>query len=226
MSTVTLVEKFGSDLTVANAARVSYGKRITKFGPKDQGLLNYLAKHEHWSPFRHVYLQLHIRCPEFLARQLYKHIVGISVTANQSVPDHAWNEISGRYVELQDVYIPPEMSWRAKPGHSKQGSGKLVEDRQTQLKADLAYQQAVDACLAAYRFMLKSGIAPEQARMVLPVSFMTEFYWTASFQAIANVIRLRTAPDAQKEIRDLVAQIETMFKEAFPAAFEAFAQTS
>ncbi len=218
------MEAFGSDLTIVNAARVSYGKRSKEFSKGDQGLLNYLAKHKHWSPFRHVYLQLHIQCPEFVARQLYKHVVGISVTAAEPTVDHAWNEISGRYVELQDIYVPPAKSWRARPkrGQSKQGSGVLVADEQIQIKADLAYQGAVFKCLEAYKFMTLHGIAAEQARMVLPVSFMTEFYWTGSFQAVMNVIALRAASDAQKEIQDLAVQIEAIAKEAFPGAFEAF----
>lgn len=143
MSVVTLVEKFGSDLTIANAARVSFGKKVEKFQAAEQRLLNYLARHQHWSPFRHVFLQLHIQCPEFVARQLYKHIVGISVTAGHPTVDHAWNEISGRYVELADVYFQPEKSWRTKPDSAKQGSGGPHESEQVQLKADLVYQEAV-----------------------------------------------------------------------------------
>ena len=222
MSQVTLIQGFGSDLTIVNAARVSFGKRSARFSRSDKKLLKYLAKHKHWSPFRHVYLQLHIKCPEFVARQLYKHIVGISVTAAEPTVDHAWNEISGRYVELQDIYVPPAESWRARPKCGKQGSGELVTNRQTQKTADRMYQDAMAKCLATYQYMTLNGIAAEQARMVLPVSFMTEFYWTASFQAVMNVIALRTAPDAQKEIRDLAVQIEAIAQEAFPRAFEAF----
>lgn len=227
MSHVSLIEAFGSDLTVVNAARVSFGKRAEEYKETDQRLLNYMAKHQHWSPFRHCFLQLHIRCPEFVARQLYKHIVGISVTAGHPVPDHAWNEISGRYVELQDIYVPPEGEWRQKPGkgQSKQGSGGLVESKQVQAKADIIYRDAVDKCLLAYNYMLNNGIAPEQARMILPISFMTEFYWTASLQAVMNVVQLRTTPDAQKEIRDVAEQIEQIVQESFPGSYKAFKET-
>lgn len=222
---VTVVAVYGSDLTIANAARVSFAKHKDTFDDADARLLAYLARHQHWSPFRHVFLQLHIHCPEFVARQLYKHVVGIAATTACPTPDHAWNEVSGRYVSLTNVYQPPEMSWRQAPQRAKQGSGDLIASRDTQLKADVWYQEAMQKSLSTYRLMLGAGIAPEQARMVLPMSFMTEFYWTASFQAVMNVVRLRTAPDAQQEIRQLAERIRDEVAKAFPAAYRAFSRT-
>lgn len=222
-SQVTLVQQFGTDLTVVNAARVSFGKRVDEIHEADRRLLRYLARNQHWSPFRHVYLQLHVRCPEFVARQLYKHAVGIATTATHARPDEPWNEVSGRYVPLQQVYRPPPRSWREAPapGHSKQGSGALIGDEAVQLTADAAYTEAVDKCCATYAFLIKKGVAQEQARMVLPMSFMTEFYWTASLQAVAHLVQLRTAPGAQQETRDVARLIEVLAAAAFPCAWEA-----
>lgn len=227
-SEVTLKGHLGSDLGIVNAARVSYGKEKNTFEEGDQKLLNYLVKHKHWSPFRHAQIQLHIKCPEFVARQLYKHVVGISSTSNSHTVDHAWNEISGRYVLLPEIYIPPSQSWRSKPkkGQSKQGSGDIIEDRQFQIKSDLLYKETVEKCFTCYKFLLENDVAFEQARMILPLSFMTEFIWTASLQAVMNVIELRTSSDAQKEIRDVANQIKEVTEQLFPKSYLAFLQSS
>ena len=223
-SKVNLLGVLGDDITVVNAARVSYGNRITSLQPRDVKLMRYLAKHQHHSPFRHIVLQFHIKCPEFVARQMYKHVVGINTTATNVFQDHAWNEISGRYVELHEFYEPKE--WRQKPakGKSKQGSGGAM-DNDKQQEAQAIYQFALTTMEDCYKTLLGMGIAAEQARMVLPMSFMTEFYWTASFQAVMHFVKLRAADDSQKEIRDLAKQIDDLVKNCLPTTHEVWVES-
>ncbi len=219
-SDVTLIDTLGSDLTIVNSARIGFSKQKTKFNTTvDSGLLNYLAKHKHYSPFRHVMLQFHIRCPEFVARQLYKHVVGIETTSTYPTKDHAWNEVSGHYIELNEIYKPTE--WRKQSKSNKRGSEGIL-DPESQKKATAIYNTAIQSIQESYKKLLEMGVAKEQARSLLPLSFMTELYWTISFQAAMNFIKLRTAPDAQLEIRDLAAQIEIITANEFPYAFEAF----
>ena len=108
---VEVIDTLGNDLTVVNSARVSFGKRKTKWDKSDERLVRYLAKHKHHSPFRHLQIQFHIKAPEFVMRQWYKHVVGIETTSNSSTKDHAWNEISGRYVPVEDFYTPDAVSY-------------------------------------------------------------------------------------------------------------------
>jgi thymidylate synthase (FAD) len=221
MSKVTCIDTLGSDLTIVNAARVSFAKRKTTFDPKaDFGLLKYLAKHKHYSPFRHVQMQFHIKCPEFVARQLYKHVVGIETTSTHPTKDHAWNEVSGRYVELHDYYEPSE--WRQQSVSNKQASDGPIEDPMSQERANQLYAEHLKNTEKVYKELLDLGIAREQARIVLPLSFMTEFYWTVSFQAVMNFIQLRDASDAQGEIQDIAVQLRDIVKEKFPFAYDAW----
>lgn len=208
MTSVRVVNVMGSDITVVNAARVSYGEEVTELKPGDQKLLKYLATHNHMSPFRHVQMQLHIKCPEFVARQLYKHVVGIECTSESATKDHAWNEISGRYVNIGKTFWHPK-KWRSIPGKgkSKQGSGLPIEP-ELQEEAHRLYNEAIDLADKAYIKLQLMGVCKEQARAVLPVSFYTEFYWTASLQALHNVVELRCKPDTQaetREVADLIA---------------------
>jgi len=219
-SIVTVIDTLGSDLTIVNAARVSFQNRKETFSEgADSKLLTYLAKHKHYSPFRHFFLQFHIKCPEFVARQLYKHVVGIECTSSQPTKDHAWNEVSGRYVEIHEFYQP--YVWRKQSASNKQASDGPV-DREKNSTADIIYIDTLQTIMKAYNNLLNLGIAKEQARSILPMCFMTEFYWTASFQAIMNFIELRNAPDAQGEIQDIAVQIEEHVKKAFPYAYAAW----
>jgi len=208
---------YGSDLTIVNSARVSFGKRIEEFREQDQKLLNYLARNKHYSPFRHVMLQFHICCPEPVARQHYKHVVGAETSAASATKDHAWNEISGRYVPVDRFHIPLE--WRAQSDDNKQASDGFVEDQEW---CDAAYIRALDACKDAYNELLEYGVAKEQARMVLPMAQYTEFYWTASFQAIANYIELRDHDHAQHEIRLYAQAMREVLRAEFPHAYAAW----
>jgi thymidylate synthase (FAD) len=214
------MDVLGTDMTVVNAARVSFGKRKGKTDPLDADdikLLSYLAKNKHYSPFRHVMVQFHIKAPEFVMRQLYRHVVGIESTSNHPTKDHAWNEISGRYTEVMDYYSPLE--WRKQSESNKQGSAGLIDDQKT---AEKYFEATMMKIFERYHWLLNLGVAREQARIILPLNIYTEVIWTASFQAIANFIELRTDAHAQKEIRDYADCIERMMLNLFPETMKAW----
>ena len=198
---VELIDRMGSDLTVVNAARVSYSKTSTSFDIKDEKLIKYLAEHEHWSPFAHASMQFRIKAPIFVARQLVKHQVGL-----------VWNEVSRRYVDDKAELYHPD-AWRGRPVNSKQGSSGDVElDTITKHR----YETAMEECVNVYNSLLQKNVAPEQARMVLPQSMMTEWIWSGSVYAFSRVCNLRCKPDTQKETRDVADQIWKLADEAFP----------
>ena len=198
---VTLIDKMGNDLSVVNAARVSYSKESKSFTIKDEKLIKYLAEHEHWSPFAHASMQFRIKAPIFVARQLVKHQVGL-----------VWNEVSRRYVDFPPELYRPE-AWRGRPVNSKQGSDGTVELGQT---IDHNLETTMESCLILYNTMIEKGVAPEQARMVLPQSMMTEWYWSGTVYAFARVCNLRCKPDTQKETQDVANEIDRLAKDAFP----------
>ena len=185
---VELVDYMGDAVTVVNAARVSHGRQVQELGEADRRLLRYLWEHEHTSPFRHVSLQFHIKAPIFVLRQWMKHQVGC-----------AWNEISGRYVtfEEREAWHP---QWRTAALNVKQGSAGPAEEG-VALSAAILYESAMGSSFAIYEQLLALGVANEQARMVLPLSLMSECYWSASLQAVLHFLRLRRAEHAQEEIR-------------------------
>ena len=221
----TLVNKMGDDLTVVNAARVSFNKYVdyetdeygfssasitehsrTKY-PKvprlrkgDEKLIKYLAKHGHWSPFSHCSAQFHIKAPVFVARQLVKHQVGL-----------AWNEVSRRYVDEEPTFYEPK-EWRLAAKNKKQGSS----DETIKYSIEPAYRFAREC----YANMLNLGIAPEMARMVLPQSMMTEWYWSGSLYAFARVCNLRCKSDAQKETRLVCEDISDQIEQLFPVSWK------
>ena len=199
---VRLVDHMGSDLSVVNAARVSFAKEHKEFDDVgDTKLINYLAKHNHWSPFGHGSLQFAISAPVFVARQLVKHQVGL-----------VWNEVSRRYVDDEpEFYTPTE--WRKSAENKKQGSS----DETVEYSVLPAYTFAKQC----YENMLRMDIAPEMARMVLPQSMMTEWYWSGTLYAFARVCNLRCKPDAQKETRDVGWGIDKHARELFPASWKA-----
>ena len=198
---VTLIDKMGTDLSVVNAARVSYSKTKDVFDSKDEKLIKFLAEHEHWSPFAHASMQFRIKAPIFVARQLVKHQVGL-----------VWNEVSRRYVDFPpEIYKPT--AWRGRPVNSKQGSDGTVELGQT---IDHNLETTMESCLILYNTMIQKGVAPEQARMVLPQSMMTEWIWSGTVYAFARVCNLRCKADTQKETQDVANQIDTLADGAFP----------
>ena len=214
---VKLIDYMGSDLSVVNAARVSFSKNSnfvwkekqgtsTMFeevlSDKDKKLINYLAKHNHWSPFGHASVQLHIKAPVFVARQLVKHQVGL-----------VWNEVSRRYVDDEPEFYIPKV-WRKKPeGSIKQGSSEET------VEYDIA--GTIEYTKQTYRNLLKEGIAPEMARMVLPQNMYTEWYWSGTLYAFARVCELRCKDDSQRETRDIAWMIDELVKEKFPVSWEA-----
>ena len=195
---VSVVDKMGSDLSVVNAARVSFAKHKTEFEDNDEKLIKYLATHDHWSPFGHASLQFRIKAPVFVARQLVKHQVGL-----------VWNEVSRRYVDNEPEFYMPFM-WRGKPENKKQGSSDL----EYEFDISMLMQNAKDT----YNQMIEEGIAPEMARMVLPQNMMTEWYWSGTLYAFARVCNLRNKEDSQEETRMVTHEIARHMKDHFPVS--------
>ena len=206
---VRLMDRMGSDLTVVNAARVSFAKEsewesIPEGGEiegllsvGDENLIKYLAKHNHWSPFGHCNMQFHIKAPVFVARQLVKHQVGL-----------VWNEVSRRYVDDEpEFYIPK--SWRLRPeGSVKQGSSDET------IEYDI--QGTMQFMKQTYHNLLREQVAPEMARMVLPQNMYTEWYWSGTLMAFARVCNLRCAKDTQWETQQIANKIDKFGAEFFP----------
>ena len=205
---VSLVDFMGSDLTVVNAARVSFNKQSEMMQERDDRLIAYLAKHGHWTPFAHPQLQFRISAPIFVARQLGKHQVGL-----------VWNEVSRRYVSYEPEFYAP-VEWREKPDPSKQkqGSGNDYISLPTYDREALRALQ--DNALELYERLIKRGVTPEQARMILPQSMYTEWYWTGSLYAFSRVYNLRVADDAQRETRSIVEMIGEEIEKHFSQSWK------
>lgn len=208
---IEVIDKLGTDLTVVNSARVSFGKRKEKFEDNDAKLIKFLVKNKHWSPFRHLMVQFHIKAPEFVMRQWYKHVVGAETTTSSSTKDHAWNEISGRYVPVTDFYKP--LNWRKQSADNKQASQGSIEDQKS---ANEIFDYTMNSLLDSYQKLLDIGVAKEQARILLPLNQYSEVYWTASFQAIMNFIDLRDESTAQWEIQQYAKAMKDMMLELYP----------
>ena len=217
---IDVVDSLGNDLTVVNSARVSFGKRKTKFDKSDERLVRYLAKYKHYSPFRHLQVQFHVKAPEFVMRQWYKHVVGIETTSNSSAKDHAWNEISGRYVPVEDFYTPDV--WRKQSEDNKQASEGVLDDLQ-QKRMTSTYNEYMRQVEMAYDRMIDAGMAKEQARIILPLNQYTEVYWTASFQSIMNFIELRNEKTSQWEIQEYAKALLECTSNTFPKITEIWA---
>jgi thymidylate synthase (FAD) len=203
---VSRMDSMGSDLTVANAARVSFDKHKDELDDSDEKLIAFLAKHGHWSPFAHVSQQLKIDAPIFIARQLQKHQVGL-----------AWNEVSRRYVDsTPEFYTPTE--WRKRAKDKKQGS--LSEPIASQGIANAIKKEAEIVCVNAYNALLRKDVCPEQARMVLPQSLMTSWYWSGSLYAFSRVCNLRLKEDAQAETREVAQSISDHCAIMFPISWK------
>ena len=220
--TTTYIDHMGSDLSVVNAARVSFGKK-SQFegrvgGPdvlskRDTKLIKYLAKHKHISPFGHAFASFHIKAPVFVARQLVKHKF------------LRWNEISRRYVDDEPEFYVPDV-WRGRSADKKQGSSSTtVEFLRMQGFGEQSVNDGVFKhqmhSLDLYRDMISAGVAPEQARIVLPQSTMTEWYWSGSLDAFADMCRLRCKPDTQYESRLVADQVSTIMQDLYPVSWVA-----
>ena len=210
---IEVVDTLGDDLTPVNAARVSFGGRSEEFTNKDKRLSKFLIKHKHFSPFRHQHIMVIIKAPEFVMRQWYKHVVGIETTSSSVTIDHAWNEISGRYVEVEDFYYPEV--WRKQSEDNKQASAGVLDDLQQKRMAS-CYNEYMRQVEMTYDRMIDAGMAKEQARIVLPLSQYTQVWWTASFQSVMNFIELRDEPTSQVEIQEYARALKTIMMESFP----------
>jgi len=233
----TYIDHMGSDLSVVNAARVSFGKQSewevdydndmftgqNVLSERDAKLIKYLAKHKHLSPFGHAFASFHVKAPIFVARQLVKHKF------------LRWNEISRRYVDDDPEFYVPDV-WRGRSADKKQGSSSeeikdiLVEGWKKEypdnLKDTMEVSDAYDSVMmesvfCLYKDMIHAGVAPEQARMVLPQSTMTEWYWSGSLDAFAAMCKLRCASDTQYESRIVADQISEKMSELFPVSWDA-----
>ena len=213
MIKATYVDHMGSDLSVVNAARVSFGKvseletvdwingrEVKGLSERDTKLIRYLAKHKHISPFGHAFASFHVKAPIFVARQLVKHKF------------LRWNEISRRYVDDEPEFYVPDV-WRGRSADKKQGSEGVVDVGD--------WGDTNWACLIAYNDLLGHGVAPEQARMVLPLSTMTEWLWSGSLDAFAAMCKLRCASDTQYESRIVADQISEIMQGLFPVSWRA-----
>ena len=239
MIEVTYIDRMGTDLTVANAARVSFGKTSEMeddpWGPpklkaKDDKLIRYLANHKHISPFGHCFASFHIKAPIFVARQLVKHKF------------LRWNEISRRYVDEKPEFYTPKV-WRGRSADKKQGSSDevvdmlhwIIADPELSIEGHTEYDNVSDnphrwsayvntQALDLYNAMINSDVAPEQARMVLPQSTMTEWYWSGSLDAFADMCNLRCKSDTQAETRAVAQQIDHKMIELFPVSWDALTE--
>jgi thymidylate synthase (FAD) len=204
---VELIEAAGGDLSVVNSARVSFNKSVEAMEAGDEKLINYLAKHRHDTPFRHNFIQLRCSVPLFLARQLMKHQAGLT-----------WNEESKRYVDdIPEIYYPDE--WRERPEKSiKQGSGKRHKYTP---RWSRFYEAHMHESLDMYRDMIRDGIAPEMARMVLPQSMMVNFIWSGNLLAFYHVWNLRSGEGAQEEAQLFAELLREAIEPAFPISWKA-----
>lgn len=215
---VQLVDYMGSDLSVVNAARVSFNKEsswdyadshvpIRSLAEKDQKLIKYLAKHNHFTPFCHCTISLRIKCPIFVRAQLGKHQIGLTM-----------NEISRRYVTFDpEIYIP---LWRSAPTNgAKQGSSGQIEDLDLCIKMRQEYDSVAKECIKLYNDLLADGVAPEQARSILPQGTYTEFVWTGSLYAFARIYKLRIDSHSQWEIQKYAEALDQLIKPLFPMSW-------
>lgn len=234
---VSLIDHCGDDLRCVNAARVSFHKEsewlegqdifeteygyyqwdgaalvsipedevVKKLSERDTKLINYLAKHKHFSPFNHCFLTFRVKAPVFVARQLVKH---------KFMP---WNEVSRRYVDDEPEFYFPD-TWRARAADKKQGSGEAITERDT---VDTMLGLHLRESIALYKDYLDAGVAPEQARMVLPQNTMTEWFWSGTLGAFCDMLRLRLKPDAQQESREVAQMIAIHVERLFPVSYKA-----
>jgi len=223
MIKVTHIDHMGSDLSVVNAARVSFGKKSDWLHPAngkwsglregDTKLIKYLAEHKHMSPFGHAFASFHIKAPIFVARQLVKHKF------------LRWNEISRRYVDSEPEFYVPDQ-WRERSADKKQGSSDTVveflrmQGFGEQSVHDGSFKHQMHS-LDLYRDMVTAGVCPEQARMVLPQSTMTEWYWSGSLDAFADMCRLRCKEDTQVETQEVAWAISLKMEDLFPVSWVA-----
>lgn len=213
---VRLVDHMGGDLSVVNSARVSYAKESKELSPNDVKLIQFLAREDHMSPFRHAMIQFEVYAPLMVARQHWKYVVGSDHTMD------AWNEASRRYITIDvENYVPNPMDWRSKPENSKQGSGDPVSEA-TGREATQRLLRQIEQGLKDYEWALGNNIAPEQARLLIPSAYgmYTAYYWTASLQSVCHFLNQRLAHDSQYEIQQYAKAVYELIRPLFPVSVE------
>lgn len=226
------LQRMGTDFTVVAAARVSFEKETSK---DPAGLIRYLARNAHWTPFGHCFATFRIKAPIFVARQLYKHIIGLCVTDDdeartiqrglaallEQIPEDGpvVNEVSRRYVDSEPEFFRPT-SWRKQSPNVKQGSSEEIFDEQLSFWFNRWCQGTEDDASTTYTAALREGMCREQARMFLPLSTMTEWWWSGSLAAFARVCSLRLDPHAQEESRQVAKAISDYMRVTFPVSWK------
>jgi thymidylate synthase (FAD) len=215
---VRLVDVMGNDLSVVNAARVSYDKESEDFNEKDVKLLQFLVRERHTSPFRHAAMTFEVYAPLFVARQWWKYAVASTHVDDQN----GWNESSRRYVtEDEEFYIPNSREWRSKPENSKQGSGEPLNEYTGSIYTSYL-EQYVESGLEMYRTALEDGVAPELARLFLPAYGMyVRWRWTTSLQGVMTFLNQRLEHDAQFEIQEYAKAVRDLSEQVFPQTLKA-----
>jgi len=221
---VEYVDHMGSDLTVADCARVSFAKKSAlnddgTIREQDVKLINYLASHNHISPFHHPQIQVRVTIPIFIARQLEKHVIGFAGSGDRIILDK--NEVSRRYVKDDPEFFMPDGFRRKPEGSVKQGSSEEVIEEMGGLNLKDVYKDYLRHASRLYNDMLEAGVAPEMARMVLPQSMMTSWIWTGSLAAYVRVYKLRIDSHAQKEIQHIAGAIKNIVEPLFPVSWAA-----
>lgn len=211
---VRLVDTMGTDLTVVNAAKVSYDRASHEMSDKEERLIKFLAREGHTSPFRHITLQFEVYAPLMVARQHWKYIVGSDHTMD------SWNESSRRYVTEEPVfYIPQADEWRSAPENKKQGSGNPISEFEGESFTYNLMKHIEQGEELYNRAMLEAGICAEQARLFLPAYGMyVRYYWTASLQSVSHFLNQRLAHDSQKEIQEYAKAVKELAVEKFPVS--------
>jgi thymidylate synthase (FAD) len=216
---VRLVDSMGGDLSVVNAARVSYDKESTKLEDRDKKLIKFLVKHNHTSPFRHSAITFEIYAPLMVARQWWKYAVSSTHIDDQN----GWNESSRRYItEDVEFYVPDSDQWRGKPDNSKQGSGDPISTKTGNFHTNML-NKTINDSIILYQEAMQDGIAPELARLYLPAYAMyVRWRWTVSLQGVITFLDQRIEHTAQLEIQQYAQAVLDLTKQKFPATFESW----
>lgn len=210
---IELIDQMGSDLTIVNDARVSYGKHKTEIDESDIKLLNYLLKHQHYSPLRGVVFKFLVTAPLFVCRQWWRHALASCYVEEQ----RGWNEQSLRYVEVEDKFYIPDM--RSPSKTNKQSSGHVLANNQ---KLKLEYSAFLKTSYDFYQKLLNDGVSKEIARTILPSTIYTQFRWTVSLQSLLYFIELRNSLDSQWEIQQYAFAISELIQQYVPHTFTAY----
>jgi thymidylate synthase (FAD) len=208
---VRLVDSMANDLSVVNSARVSFGKSTTEMSPADVGLINFLMRERHGTPFEHNSFMFHVKCPIFVAREWFRHRMG------------SFNEYSGRYSEMNnEFYVPDWDDMRTQVGKPGSYTFEPIDDEAKCARIDSIIHNACENAWNTYRHLLEDGVAKELARIVIPMGAYTEFYWTVNARSLMNFLSLRLDGNAQLEIRKFAEAVETFLENKMPITHQAW----